>query len=75
MQAPPADVGQALDALKYGASDERVRAIQSLAAATPSAAELASVRSSLRLAATDQDPDIAERAQEAYDSLMKRDDP
>jgi hypothetical protein len=33
------------------------------------------LRESLRLAAADEDPDVAARAQEAYDSLLQREDP
>lgn len=54
--------------------DDRARAINSLAASTPEGPDVARARSSLRVAATDEDPDIAARAQEAYDLLVERDD-
>jgi hypothetical protein len=36
--------------------------------------ERVSLRESLRLAAADEDPDIAERAKDAYDDLVRDDD-
>jgi 16S rRNA C1402 N4-methylase RsmH len=68
-------VAQTIDAQRNGAPEDRVAAIQTLAATGHSGRALGRVRQSLRFAAADQDPEIAARAQEAYDSLMKRDDP
>jgi hypothetical protein len=75
--APPTpdDVSQAIDTLRDGTPQDRVLAIQSLATTGHSGRSLSRVRQSLRFAASDQDPDVAARAREAYDSLLKREDP
>jgi hypothetical protein len=75
--SPPVadDVAQAISTLREGSPADRVLAIQSLAATGHSGRSLSRVRQTLRFAASDQDPDVAARAQEAYDSLIKRDDP
>jgi hypothetical protein len=72
---PPDDFAQTLDTLRSGTPEDRVAAIQTLAATSPGGLAFGHVRQSLRFAAADPDPEIAARAQEAYDSLMKRDDP
>ena len=80
--APPAEaqrsieaVGDAIDTLKYsGSPDDRVRAIRALAATARGGLEVARARSSLRVAAVDENPDVAARAQEEYDALIERDD-
>lgn len=69
------DIAQAIDTLREGTPGDRVLAIQSLAATGHSGRSLSRIRQSLRFAASDQDPDVAARAQEAYDSLVKREDP
>jgi len=75
--SPPVadDVSQAIDTLREGSPADRVLAIQSLAATGHSGRALSRVRQTLRFAASDQDPNVAARAQEAYDSLLERDDP
>jgi hypothetical protein len=80
--APPAEaqrsieaVGDAIDTLKYSSSSEdRVRAIRALATTARSGLEMARARTSLRVAAADENPDVAARAQEEYDALIERDD-
>jgi hypothetical protein len=72
---PPHDVAPTIDTLRSGTPEDRVAAIQTLAATSPGGLAFGRVRQSLRFAAADPDPEIAARAQEAYDSLMKRDDP
>jgi hypothetical protein len=71
----PDDVSQAIDTLRDGTPQDRVLAIQALATTGHSGRSLSRVRQSLRFAASDQDPDVAARAREAYDSLLERDDP
>jgi len=74
-QLASATVGAAIDTLKYsGSPEDRARAIRSLSGTARNGAEVARVRSSLHLAATDDDPDIAARAQEEYEALVERDD-
>jgi hypothetical protein len=80
--ATPADaqlasetVGAAIDTLEYsGSPEDRVRALRSLSGTAGNSADRARVRSSLHVAATDDDPDIAARAQEEYEALVERDD-
>ena len=68
-------VGDAIDTLESSASpDDRVRAIRSLAATARSGLDVPRVRSSLRVAAADDDPDVAARAQDEYDALLERED-
>lgn len=67
-------VGAAIDTLKFGSPEDRVLAIRSLSGTARNGAEMARVRSSLHLAATDDDPDVAARAQEEYEALVERDD-
>jgi hypothetical protein len=68
-------IGEVIDTLENSLSpDDRVRAIHSLAANARDGVEVTRVRSSLRLAATDEDPDVAARAQEEYEALVERDD-
>lgn len=75
--SPPVadDVAQAISTLREGSPADRVLAIQTLAATGHSGRALSRVRQTLRFAASDLDPDVAARAQEAYDSLLRRDDP
>jgi hypothetical protein len=73
MQGPAQTLDAALDTLDYSLSpDDRARAIRSLAATAPDGSGIARVRSSLRIAAADEDPDVAARAQETYDALVER---
>ena len=59
---PPEAVEDAIDTLEYSGSPEgRVRAVSR-------------ARSSLRVAAADDDPDVAARAQEEYEALVERED-
>ncbi|MEJ0036072.1 MAG: hypothetical protein WDO68_08305 [Gammaproteobacteria bacterium] len=68
-------VAEAVDALTdSGSADDRVRAIQSLAASARDGYDVARVRSSLRLASADANPDVAARAQEEWERLVEREE-
>ena len=73
--AVPAAVGieQATDAIANSIDRaERIRALRAVVASAQTAREVARVRSTLKDAAADEDPDIAQRAQEEYDRLLER---
>ena len=74
-QPPIEAVGDAIDTLEYsGNPDDRVRAIRTLGATARDGPEVPRVRSSLGVAAADEDPDVAARAQDEYDALVEHDD-
>jgi hypothetical protein len=75
VQPPIEPISEAIDTLENSLSpDDRVRAIRSLAANARDGIEVTRVRASLRLAATDEDPDVAARAQEEYEGHVERED-
>jgi hypothetical protein len=72
---PIESIVEAIDTLENSLSpDDRVRAIHSLAAHARDGIEVTRVRASFRLAAIDENPDVAARAQEEYEALVERDD-
>lgn len=70
-----ASVSEAAELLNLsGNTDDRVRAVRSLAASAREGDDVAYVRSFLRVASADDDPDVAARAQEEYERLIDRED-
>jgi penicillin-binding protein 1A len=57
-----------------GTPEERARAILVISEAARSGVDIARARHALRWAAGDTDPDVAARAQEAYEQLIERDE-
>jgi hypothetical protein len=67
-------IKESFSSLNFGTTEERIRAIQTIAEAARSGSEVARMRRALRLVAADADPEVAARAQEEYERLTERDD-
>jgi hypothetical protein len=68
-------VEEVVQTLRHSANAaERINAIDQLAETARKGVEVSQVRASLRLAASDESPDVAARAQEEYEKLVERED-
>jgi hypothetical protein len=75
MDGPLPSITESYALLKNsGTPEERARAIQVISEASQGGMDIARARHALRWAAGDSDPDVAARAQEAYEHLIERDE-
>jgi hypothetical protein len=75
IDGPLPSITESYALLKNSATpEERARAIQVISDAARGGMDVARARHALRWAAGDTDPDVAARAQEAYEQLIERDE-